>query len=184
MWRHKQILKRTKTSREIISFDNSLGVRTKYIMGNMFRVLVVTKRQFLSLWQNHEKSHWIIFGLTTSTLILTRSSVRTHQKDKRVKQNINNSLHSFGFCAPSYELMRQRYLRGGKSSNKSDLVDYIVNPFATAERKGQQCLLMSERLTCSCDEFSGASEQEAGAHVTWRLADGNLERIRPLFSNL
>ena len=80
--------------------------------------------------------------------------------------------------------MRQRYLHGGKSSNKSDLVDYIVNPFATAERKGQQCLLMSERLPCSCDEFSGASEQEAGAHVTCRLADGNLERIRRLFSNL
>ena len=80
--------------------------------------------------------------------------------------------------------MRQRYLRGGKSSNKSDLVDYIANPFATAEREGQQCLLMSERLPCSCDEFSGASEQEAGAHVTCRLADGNLERIRRLFSNL
>ena len=43
---------------------------------------------------------------------------------------------------------------------------------------------MSEQLLCSCDEFCGASEQEAGAHVTCRLADGNLERIRRLFSNL
>ena len=49
---------------------------------------------------------------------------------------------------------------------------------------GQQCFLMSERLLCSCDGFCGASEQEAGAHVTCRLADGNLERIRRLFSNL
>ena len=31
---------------------------------------------------------------------------------------------------------------------------------------------MSERLLCSCDGFCGASEQEAGAHVTCRLADG------------
>ena len=30
----------------------------------------------------------------------------------------------------------------------------------------------------------GASEQEAGARFTSRLADGNLELIRPLFSNL
>ena len=37
-----------------------------------------------------------------------------------------------------------------------------------AKRKGQQCLLMSERLSC---------EQEAGVPVTCRLADGNLERI-------
>ena len=29
-----------------------------------------------------------------------------------------------------------------------------------------------------------ASEQEAGAHFTCRLADNNLERIRRLFSNL
>ena len=43
---------------------------------------------------------------------------------------------------------------------------------------------MSERLLCSYDGFCGASEQEAGAHVTCRLADGNLERIRRLFSNL
>ena len=28
---------------------------------------------------------------------------------------------------------------------------------------------MSERLLCSCDGFCGASEQEAGAHVTCRL---------------
>ena len=32
--------------------------------------------------------------------------------------------------------------------------------------------------------FCGASEPEAGAHVTCRLADGYLERIRQLFSNL
>ena len=32
---------------------------------------------------------------------------------------------------------------------------------------------MSEQLLCSCDGFCGASEQEAGAHVTCRLADGN-----------
>ena len=36
---------------------------------------------------------------------------------------------------------------------------------------------MSERLLYSCDGFCGASEQEAGAQVTCRLADGNLERI-------
>ena len=40
-----------------------------------------------------------------------------------------------------------------------------------AERKGQV-------FVC------GASEQEAGAHVTCRLADSNLERNRRLFSNL
>ena len=59
-------------------------------------------------------------------------------------------------------------------------------PFAVmAERiKGQQWLLMSERLSCSCSGFCGTSEQEAAAHVTCRLADGNLERIRRLFSNL
>ena len=39
-----------------------------------------------------------------------------------------------------------------------------------------------ERLLCSCDGFCEASKQEAGAHVTCRLADGNLERIRRLFS--
>ena len=43
---------------------------------------------------------------------------------------------------------------------------------------------MSKRLLCSCGGFCGASEREAGAHVTCRLADGNLERIRRLFSNL
>ena len=53
-----------------------------------------------------------------------------------------------------------------------------------AKRKGQQCLLMSERLSCSCDGFCGAREQEAGAHLTCRLADSNLERICRLFSNL
>ena len=52
------------------------------------------------------------------------------------------------------------------------------------EQKGQQCLLMSEQLLCSSDGFCGASEQEAGAHVTCRLTDGNLERIRRLFLNL
>ena len=41
---------------------------------------------------------------------------------------------------------------------------------------------MRERLLCSCDGFCGASKQEAGAHVTCRLADGNLEQIRRLFS--
>ena len=41
-----------------------------------------------------------------------------------------------------------------------------------SKHKGQQCLLMSERLLCSCDGFCAASEQEAGAHVTCRLADG------------
>ena len=40
-----------------------------------------------------------------------------------------------------------------------------------AERKGQV-------FVC------GASEQEAGAHVTCKLADGNLDRKRRLFSNL
>ena len=33
---------------------------------------------------------------------------------------------------------------------------------------------MSELLLCSCDGFCGASEQETGAHVTCRSADGNL----------
>ena len=47
-----------------------------------------------------------------------------------------------------------------------------------SKRKGQQWLLMSEQLLCSCDGFCGASEQEAGAHVTCRLADGNLEPVR------
>ena len=42
-----------------------------------------------------------------------------------------------------------------------------------AKRKGQQCLLMSERLSCSFDGFCGASEQEAGAFITCRLADGS-----------
>ena len=46
-----------------------------------------------------------------------------------------------------------------------------------ALRKGQQRLLMSERLSCRCHRFCGASEQEAGAHVTCRLADGNLKQI-------
>ena len=36
-----------------------------------------------------------------------------------------------------------------------------------------KCFLLSERLSCSCDGFREASEQEAGAHVTCRLADGN-----------
>ena len=63
-------------------------------------------------------------------------------------------------------------------------VAFLTWQFAViSKRKGQQCLLMSERLLCSCDGFCGASEQEAGAHVTCRLADGNLERIRRLFSN-
>ena len=35
---------------------------------------------------------------------------------------------------------------------------------------------MRERLLYSCDGFCGASEQEAGAHVTCRLAADNLER--------
>ena len=39
-------------------------------------------------------------------------------------------------------------------------------------------------LLCSCNGFCGASEPEAGAHVTCRLADGYLERIRRFFSNL
>ena len=43
---------------------------------------------------------------------------------------------------------------------------------------------MSERLSCSCYGFCGASEHEAGAHLTCRLADSNLERIRRLLSNL
>ena len=37
---------------------------------------------------------------------------------------------------------------------------------------------MSERLLSSYDGFREASEQKAGSHVTCRLADGNLERIR------
>ena len=47
-----------------------------------------------------------------------------------------------------------------------------------------KCLLMSERLSCCCDGFCGSSEQEAGARDTCRLADGNLERNRRIFSNL
>ena len=43
---------------------------------------------------------------------------------------------------------------------------------------------MNERLLCSCDGFCGASEQEAGAHVTCRLVASNLELIRRFFSNL
>ena len=35
---------------------------------------------------------------------------------------------------------------------------------------------MSERLSCCCDGFCGASEQEAGARFICKLADGNLER--------
>ena len=35
---------------------------------------------------------------------------------------------------------------------------------------------MSERLSCGCDGFCEASEQEAGVHVTCRQADGSLER--------
>ena len=45
-------------------------------------------------------------------------------------------------------------------------------------------LLKQKKTRCSCDGFCGASEQEAGEHVTCRLGDGNLERIRRLFSNL
>ena len=52
------------------------------------------------------------------------------------------------------------------------------------KHKGQQRLLMSEQLLCSCNGFYGASEQEARAFITCRLADGNLERIRQLFSDL
>ena len=62
------------------------------------------------------------------------------------------------------------------------LLNLVV--WVISKRKGQECLLMSERLLCSCDVFCGASEQKAGAHVTCRLADGNLEWIRRLFSNL
>ena len=41
---------------------------------------------------------------------------------------------------------------------------------------------MSELLFCSCDGFCGASEQETGAHVTCRSADGNLPcKQRPHF---
>ena len=47
-----------------------------------------------------------------------------------------------------------------------------------------KCLMMSERLSCSCNGFWGASEKEAGAHVTCRLTDRSLERIRRLLSNL
>ena len=43
---------------------------------------------------------------------------------------------------------------------------------------------IAQARRCSCDGFCGANEQEAGEHVTCRLADGNLERIRRLFSNL
>ena len=39
---------------------------------------------------------------------------------------------------------------------------------------------MSERLLCSCDGFCGASEQEAGAHVTCRLADGQFGADSPI----
>ena len=45
-------------------------------------------------------------------------------------------------------------------------------------------LLLSERLSRICDGFCGASEQEAEAFVTRRLADSNLERIRRLVLNL
>ena len=68
----------------------------------------------------------------------------------------------------------------------SNLNSWILHhlAFHNRKRKAQQCLLMTERLLCSCDGFCGTGEQEAGAHVTCRLANGNLERIRRLFSNL
>ena len=50
-----------------------------------------------------------------------------------------------------------------------------------AERKGE--VFVDER-TIIVRWVWGASEQEGGAHFTCRLADGNLERIRRLFSNL
>ena len=43
---------------------------------------------------------------------------------------------------------------------------------------------IAQARRCTCDGFCVASEQEAGEHVTCRLADGNLERIRRLFANL
>ena len=61
---------------------------------------------------------------------------------------------------------------------------YTWSVAVISKRKGQQWLLMSEQLLCSCNGFCGASEPEAGTHVTCRLADGYLERIRRLFSNL
>ena len=42
----------------------------------------------------------------------------------------------------------------------------------------ERAIIVQLRWVC------GASEPEAGAHVTCRLADGYLERIRRLFSNL
>ena len=46
------------------------------------------------------------------------------------------------------------------------------------------CIVAQTRSLSCCDGFCGASEPEGGAHVTCRLADGYLERIRRLFSNL
>ena len=51
-----------------------------------------------------------------------------------------------------------------------------------AERKGQ--VFVNERaIIVQLRWVWGASEQEAGAHFTCRLADSNLERIRRLLSN-
>ena len=52
-----------------------------------------------------------------------------------------------------------------------------------AERKGH--VLVDERAICvQLRWVCGASEQDAGAQVTCRLADSNLEQIRRLFANL
>ena len=75
----------------------------------------------------------------------------------------------------------------GSRKSEQEHVPHFLNKNVhnvMSKRKGQQCLSRSERLLCSCDWFCGASEQEAGAHFTCRLAHSNLERIRRLFSNL
>ena len=51
------------------------------------------------------------------------------------------------------------------------------------ERKGQ--VLVDQRaIIVQFRLVQGASEQEAGANFTCRIADNNLERIRQLLSNL
>ena len=91
------------------------------------------------------------------------------------------------FDFENYQGRRSPFLFWSKLAQRSlpHVAHFCTCPFAVmAERKGRQWLSMSERLSCSCSGFCGTSEQEAGAHVTCRLADGNLERIRRLFSNL
>ena len=52
-----------------------------------------------------------------------------------------------------------------------------------AERKGQ-VFVDEQAIIVQLRWVWAASEQEAGAHFTCKLADSNLKRIRRLFSNL